>query len=225
MKGSNKISSIIILGCVVIVSYTDAWMISVQSKMFQNQFTRSLTTSKTDTTIPTTTTTAGIAEIIGNGRIGSLLAQTGNCKVLSRNDSIDPKNVGQPIYIATRNDALETIVNNCPIERKSDLVFLQNGYLDEFLSSKNILDNTQVLLYLSVPTKGATPVDGITSYNPDGLTTATGIHANAFAERLQALNMKCNIVDSSIYRPAMFEKLMYVTVIAVRGMNVIWSIY
>ncbi len=137
--------------------------------------------SVVDTT--TTTTTLTTAEIIGNGRIGSLLASAGNCRVLGRNDVIDPNNEGHPIFIATRNDALDAIVDSCPVNRRNDLVFLQNGYLDDFLSSKGLLDNTQVLLYLSVPSKGAEPIDGVTSYNPEGLTMATGKHAMAFARR------------------------------------------
>jgi hypothetical protein len=219
MKRYNSISTISLFGCVVgtIVSHTDAWIISVQpSKMSRHELTQRQqqllhSTSTPDATTSPPTTTTGITEIIGNGRIGSLLAQAGNCKVLGRNDQIDPNNIGAPIYIATRNDALESIIDNCPISRKDDLVFLQNGYLDNLLASKNLLSNTQVLLYLSVPTKDATPIDGITSYNPEGLTTATGLHANAFAERLKLLNMKCNIVEPNIYRPAMFEKLMYVS--------------
>lgn len=145
--------------------------------------------------------------IIGSGRIGGLLAQGGESVVLGRNDEIDPDGVG-PILIATRNDALDGIVEKCPPNRKPDLVFMQNGYLDGFLESKGLLDNTQALLYLSVTKKGADAIDGITSVNPEGLTAATGVHAQAFADRLAALNLKCNVVTSEQYRPAMFEKLM-----------------
>ena len=52
------------------------------------------------------------------------------------------------------------------------------------------------------------PIDGITSVNPEGLTSATGIHSQAFADRLGALGLKCNVVNAQEYRPAMFEKLM-----------------
>lgn len=147
------------------------------------------------------------AEILGGGRIGSLLGSAGNCAVLGREDSIDPEGTG-PILIATRNDALDGIVENCPENRRKDLVFLQNGYLDNFLEEKGLLDNTQALLFFSVTKLGADPVDGITTVNPEGLTAATGVHAQAFADRLAALNLKCNVVTSEQYRPAMFEKLM-----------------
>jgi hypothetical protein len=148
--------------------------------------------------------------IIGNGRIGGTLAEAGECVVLGRDDKIDPDGEG-PILIATRNDVLDGIVEACPENRRKDLVFMQNGYLDKFLESKGMLDNTQVLLYLSVTAKGVDPVDGVTTVNPEGLTTATGIHAQAFADRLAAMGLKCNIVAPEVYRPAMFEKLMWIS--------------
>ena len=154
---------------------------------------------------------SGETEIIGGGRIGSFLASAENARLLGRGDSIDPDNAGQPIYICTRNDSLEDIIVNCPPQRRADLTFLQNGYLDDLLTKHNLLeDATQVLLYLSIPSMGATPVDGVTTYNPEGLTTAVGKHAAAFAERLESLNMKCNVVTSYDYRPAMFEKLIWI---------------
>jgi hypothetical protein len=151
--------------------------------------------------------------IIGGGRIGSLLAQGGESTLLGRNDSIDADGTG-PILIATRNDALDGIVDACPENRRKDLLFLQNGYLDDFLASKGLLGNTQALLYLSVASMGVEPVDGVTRVNPEGLTAATGEHAQAFADLLAALNLKCNVVTPEEYRPAMFEKLMYVTFVS-----------
>ena len=153
-----------------------------------------------------------LCTVIGAGRIGSLLSQGGKSLVLKRGDSIsdDEDLVGTPIFIATRNDSLDPIVEACPDNRKADLVFLQNGYLDGFLESKQLEKNTQALLYLSVPALGVEPVDGVTAVNPEGLTSATGIHAQALADRLGALGLKCQVVEEAEYKPAMFEKLMYV---------------
>lgn len=145
--------------------------------------------------------------IVGSGRIGSCLAQGGESIVVGREDSIDPNGSG-PILLTTRNDALDGLVENCPENRRKDLVFVQNGYLDDFLASKGLMDNTQVLLFLSVTALGADPIDGVTKVNPEGLTAATGEHAQAFADRLAALNLKCNVITPDEYRPAMFEKLM-----------------
>ena len=158
-----------------------------------------------DTSVSTTNT---IVTIVGSGRIGGLLATGGdNVVVVGREDTIDPDTTG-PIILTTRNDALDGLVEACPEHRRKDLVFVQNGYLDNFLESKGLLDNTQVLLYLSVTAKGADPIDGVTTVNPEGLTTATGEHAQAFADLLAALELKCNVVSGDDYRPAMFEKLM-----------------
>ena len=148
--------------------------------------------------------------VIGGGRIGSLLATEG-APLLGRDDSlasaIDPEGSG-PIFVATRNDVLSDVVAGCPAPRRKDLVFLQNGYLDEFLSGRGLSANTQALLYLSVTAKGVAPVDGITAVNPEGLTAATGPHAEALAAKLAALGLKCNVVSAEEYRPAMFEKMM-----------------
>jgi ketopantoate reductase len=130
---------------------------------------------------------------------------------LGRSDTINPDNSG-PILVATRNDALAGIVEACPEHRKGDLVFLQNGYLDDFLQQYGLSsDNTQALLYLSVTAKGAPAVDGITTVNPEGLTAATGKHAQALADRLASLNLKCAVVSASDYRPRMFEKLIWIS--------------
>jgi hypothetical protein len=147
------------------------------------------------------------AEIIGAGRIGGLLAEPGSCVVLGRDDSIDAAGSG-PILVTTRNDALLGIVQKCPENRRQDLVFMQNGYLDKFLESQGLLGNTQVLLYLAVTAKGVDPIDGVTTVNPEGLTCATGEHAQAFCDRLAPMDLKCRVVSAEEYRPAMFEKVM-----------------
>lgn len=166
---------------------------------------------ESETTDSQAEATAAVAQIpmaiVGSGRIGGLLAQGGKSIVVGREDSIDADGTG-PILVTTRNDALDGIVEKCPENRRKDLVFMQNGYLDDFLQAKGLLDNTQVLLFLSVTAKGADPIDGVTKANPEGLTAATGEHAQAFADRLAALDLKCNVITPEEYRPAMFEKLM-----------------
>lgn len=164
-----------------------------------------ITTGRRDMATSTRTSLNAV-EVIGKGRIGSLFDGE-DATFIGRDGSISPDGSG-PILLATRNDSLDGIVEKCPANRRKDLVFMQNGYLDNFLESKGLLDNTQVLLYLSVPAMGIPAVDGITSVNPEGLTAATGIHAQAFSDRLAALDLKCNVVTPEQYRPAMFEKLM-----------------
>jgi len=149
--------------------------------------------------------------VIGGGRIVSVLEKGGESLLLKRGDSIPADNEGTPILIATRNDSLDKIIEECPKNRLKDLVFLQNGYLNGYLAEKGLADNSQALLYLSVSALGVDPVDGITSVNPEGLTAATGVHAQAFADRLASLGLKCNVVTPEEYKPAMFEKLIWIS--------------
>ena len=100
------------------------------------------------------------------------------------------------------------IIDKCPENRRKDLVFVQNGYLDDFFQSKGLLENTQALLYVSVTAKGADPIDGVTTVNPEGLTAVTGEHSAAFAKRLNDMGLKCRVLTTEEYRLAMFEKLM-----------------
>ena len=82
------------------------------------------------------------------------------CETDFRSKRYDADGEG-PILSATRNDALDAIVDECPENRRKDLVFMQNGYLDDFLESKGLLDNTQVLLYMSVAARDVDPVSAI----------------------------------------------------------------
>lgn len=164
--------------------------------------------SKLHASEPTNHDAPSFYTVIGGGRIGSLLHQDGKSLLLKRGDKIPAENEGTPIFIATRNDSLDGIIAECPENRLKDLVFLQNGYLDAYLEQKGLAANTQCLLYLSVPKLGVDAVDGITTVNPEGLTASTGVHAQALADLLASLNLKCNVVNMEDYQPAMFEKLM-----------------
>lgn len=162
----------------------------------------------------------GFCAVVGGGRIGSMLVGDDDetkSLLIKRGDTIPEDGEGTPILLATRNDALEGIIDACPENRRKDLVFMQNGYLDDFLASKGLQDNTQVLLFVAVAALGEAPTDGITAVNPEGLTTATGVHADAFKARLSSRGMKCNLVTPEDYRPAMFEKLMWISVYMLVG--------
>jgi len=156
--------------------------------------------------------------IIGaSGRIGNLLASVGpNDVLLNRGDSIPAGGTG-PIYVCTRNDDLDDIITNCPPERKEDLVFMQNGYIEVYLKDRGCADNTQALLYFAVAKKGDKPIDGVIPSVPEGLTCATGKWANAFKERLDKVNLKCEVMAYKEYRKAMFEKLIWISAFMLVG--------
>jgi hypothetical protein len=60
----------------------------------------------------------------------------------SRESPIPETSVAGPIYICTRNDDLDAIIEKTPMNRREDLVFLQNGMLSPYLEKKGLLLNT-----------------------------------------------------------------------------------
>ena len=71
-------------------------------------------------------------------------------QVVRRGEPIPPNKSG-PIVVATRNDALDAIVDAVPPERRGDLVFLQNGMLEPWLEKRGLQDATQVQPCLFLP--------------------------------------------------------------------------
>ena len=155
--------------------------------------------------------------VVGGGRIGQLLLSSSENNVLvGRNTAMDNLPLG-PIYVATRNDALPSVISRCPNDRLCDLVFLQNGYVQNFMNHFGVGDNTQALLFFAVTKAGAKPIDGVTTVNPEGLTAVTGKHSADFAGRLSELNLKCNILDKTSYEKAMYEKLIWISSLMLIG--------
>ncbi|KAK9836876.1 hypothetical protein WJX74_010188 [Apatococcus lobatus] len=148
--------------------------------------------------------------IVGSGRVGQALAEMGeNDTVVRRGQMVEgPQG---PIVVCTRNDALEDVVNATPEERRRDLVFIQNGMLQPWLAERGLEQNTQVLVYFAVPKAGATPEDGKTDANPEGLTAAWGLHAEAVATRLHANNLACKVLEKDAFQRSMLEKLIWIS--------------
>ena len=148
--------------------------------------------------------------VVGGGRIGSLLASLGDSVIMRRGDDFPAEPAEGPIYVTTRNDDLQGVIDKTPAHRREDLVFMQNGMLGKFLEGNNLGANTQVLLYLAVAKLGEAPIDGITEFNPDGLTAATGKWATAFADRLDKGDLKCRALAGADYTAAMLEKHVWI---------------
>ena len=122
--------------------------------------------------------------------------------LLKRGEFIPPTGSG-PIYICTRNNDLEEIIQSTPEPRKADLVFLQNGMLGPYLESKGLSGNTQALVYFAVAKKGDKPIDGKTDVNPEGLTAATGKWAADFHDRLSKGALACKVLEKDIWNISM----------------------
>ena len=158
--------------------------------------------------------------IIGGGRIGSFLYESNN-----KLDTLITRSSGQtinedtqgPIYICTRNDDLNDIITKTPLKRRSDLVFLQNGVLENLLKTHNLLDNTQGLIYFAVNKKGEPPIDGKTDLTPEGLTSITGKWASDFANRLISSGLACHVLNKEKWTIAMYEKLIWISAFMIVG--------
>lgn len=149
--------------------------------------------------------------IVGAGRIGSFLVKHGrNDLIIKRGESI-PADAPGPVYLCTRNDDLEDIIKNCPEEKKEDLVFMQNGFLERFLRQYGLDENTRCNIYMAIPKIGGKPIDGITSTDPEGLTSVCGKWEGAFAERMERARMTCKIVKERDFRRGQLEKLIWIS--------------
>ena len=151
--------------------------------------------------------------IIGGGRIGGLLHELngGVDQLITRNSHEKiSSGVEGPIYVCTRNNDLEAIIEACPKDRRDDLIFLQNGILSEYLKSKNLEENTQGLVYFAVSKKGEPPIDGKTDTNPEGLTAVTGKWGADMAARLAKANLACKVLDKETWNVAMMEKHIWI---------------
>jgi len=64
--------------------------------------------------------------IVGRGRLGNFLFSRGDGTdlVIGRDETIPEDAPAGPIYLCTRNDELQSIVEGCPESRRDDLVFV-----------------------------------------------------------------------------------------------------
>lgn len=180
--------------------------------------------STTNRVSPQTRATAsdGVAPaiIVGGGRVGSALKDMGrNDVVIKRGDAFPETPKEGPIYVCTRNESLQGIIDWTPEGRREDLVFLQNGYLQGFLDERGLGGNTQALIYFAVAKLGEAPTDGVTDVNPEGLTAAYGKHAMALANRLEGANLACHLLDKNEFKASMFEKLIWISAFMLVGAN------
>ena len=138
--------------------------------------------------------------IVGAGRVGTALAEIAGVSPLRRGEAIV---AGEgPIIICTRNNDLAGVLAATPEQRRSDLVFVQNGMLSTWLAERGLSQSTQALLYFAVSSVGATPVDG-------GRTVVTGPHAEAVRALLAAGGLACRRISRLEYRGEMVEKFLW----------------
>ncbi|KAK7389468.1 hypothetical protein VNO78_24542 [Psophocarpus tetragonolobus] len=170
------------------------------------------------TTVTAPSTKVAPAVIVGGGRVGRALKDMGSGQdlLVCRGESV-PLNFDGPIFVCTRNDDLESVLQSTPPSRWADLVFFQNGMMEPWLESKGLEDANQVLAYFAVSKIGETPVDGLTDTNPEGLTAAYGKWASVVAARLNAAGLSCRVLDKEAFQKQMFEKLIWICSVMLVG--------
>ena len=144
--------------------------------------------------------------IIGAGRIGQMFA---SLKTVSPETSIKLLRRGEtkispsgPILICSRNNDLQSIIDFIPTERHSDLIFIQNGMLQTWLSENQLQTTTQALLYVAVSKIGDQPVDG-------GRSVVTGKHAPTLCLLMQSLELSCQEIGAEDFLKEMVEKFLW----------------
>uniref|UniRef100_A0A0R0J7G8 Uncharacterized protein n=1 Tax=Glycine max TaxID=3847 RepID=A0A0R0J7G8_SOYBN len=171
------------------------------------------------TTIAAPSTKVAPAVIVGGGRVGRALQDmgTGQDLLVRRGESVPPNFEG-PIFVCTRNDDLESVLQSTPSSRwRADLVFFQNGMMEPWLESKGLEDANQVLAYFAVSKIGESPIDGRTDTNPEGLTAAYGKWASVVAARLNAGGLSCKVLDKEAFQKQMLEKLIWICSVMLVG--------
>eukprot|EP00737_Agarophyton_chilense_P005093 gb/GEZJ01007129.1/.p1 GENE.gb/GEZJ01007129.1/~~gb/GEZJ01007129.1/.p1 ORF type:complete len:289 (-),score=17.35 gb/GEZJ01007129.1/:175-1041(-) len=164
-----------------------------------------------DTAITATRTQKPIpCTIVGAGRIGSWLKTLGSPTqsqeadvVLRRGDNLNRCRNEGPIFVCTRNDALQEVITQCPPHRRQDLVFMQNGDIMPFLQKHGLQHNTRVVLYVAVPSRDPSTVRN------GGRTTMTGKWAQALADRLRTGGVEASVVNDDDWTRAYYEKLIW----------------
>ncbi|KAJ8617287.1 hypothetical protein MRB53_013473 [Persea americana] len=166
----------------------------------------------------TTATKVLPAIIVGGGRVGRMLQRLGDGRdvLVGRGEKV-ASDFNGPIFVCTRNDDLEAVLESTPQSRWSDLVFFQNGMLEPWFQSKGLGDADQVLAYFAVSKLGEPPVDGITDTNPEGLTAAFGKWASAVAARLHSGGLSCKVLDREAFEKQMVEKLIWISAFMLVG--------
>jgi ketopantoate reductase len=142
--------------------------------------------------------------VIGEGRIGTALAAAPGSAVVTRHRGwyVLDEAAGDPIVVCTRNDDLGGVLTQVPQHRWPDLVFVQNGMVDDWLADHGLAGNTRGVLYFAVPARGA-PVQ------PGGVSRFTGPHANAMALWLESLGLRAEVLGRRAFAAAALEKLIW----------------
>ncbi|KAL6012217.1 hypothetical protein ACLOJK_002695 [Asimina triloba] len=173
-----------------------------------------------------TTTTVAPAIIIGGGRVGRALQSmgTGRDVLVGRGERL-PLDFQGPIFVCTRNDDLDAVLQSTPQSRwngmpisQFDLGFLVSVCLDMLSAWIGVVLKTLPPgTYFAVSKLGEPPTDGKTDTNPEGLTAAFGKWASAVASRLSSGGLSCKVLEKEPFKKQMLEKLIWISAFMLVG--------
>lgn len=149
--------------------------------------------------------------VVGAGRIGTALklradAAGASCVLVGRGEQrLLEGPQGEPVILAVRNDDLLEVLSTVPPHRRSDLVFVQNGAIRDFLRENALSTATRCVLYVMVAQRGEIGVAGSTSY-------LSGPQGGAVARWLWELGLPAEDVDWARFSVYELEKLLWLAI-------------
>lgn len=152
--------------------------------------------------------------IIGNGRVGEgLHLLDSSSKVFGRNDCISElKDIQEDdlVFICTRNDDLQSVIDILPTQALGNLVFVQNGMLSPFLKTLKPSPAARAILYFAVPKKGDKPA-------PGGDTIVCGEKASQVVNYFKTINIPAKAISNEEMAKVEMEKLLWNSVMGLLG--------
>ncbi|MEM6292424.1 MAG: hypothetical protein AAGA54_14210 [Myxococcota bacterium] len=146
--------------------------------------------------------------VIGAGRVGGALAERAaarevECSLVTRTDGWDAiEQSDAPIFVAVRNDDLQSIVDRIDPKHHGRLVFTQNGMLRRWLSAQSLAACTRGLLFFAVPSRGA-PLE------PGGDSPFVGPMADAVCRWLKSVEVPASTASTDAFAVTELEKLLW----------------
>lgn len=150
----------------------------------------------------------GRVDLIGQGRVGTALR--GRLAAIGRLGQVvdragPPLSVDRqgPALVCTRNDDLEAVLEAAPPSRRLDLVFVQNGMLEPWLTSKGLAGATRGLLFFAAASRGE---DALPGPEPSPFC---GPHAAWVVGALEHAGIPSREVDRRAFDELALEKLVW----------------
>ncbi len=154
---------------------------------------------------------------IGSGRIGLALQRSAAEKglpyrLIERTTGWDllEEPAGEPILVLTRNDDLAAVLDRVPTERLSDLVFVQNGAMREFLASRYLPHATRGVLFFAV-------ADRTSAIQVGANSPVCGHHAGYVSQWFTEAGLPSKGMDWARFSLYELEKMIWISTFGVLG--------